>query len=941
MLAKLYSKLNLIKRCHKDNKGSTIVTVLVAFLFVSVLVAMTISTVAVNYKMRATDRLAKDEFYYAEKALNDIYSGLGENCALALGDAYSDTMARYKADSSNGTYPDSISAYNDFCKKYIGLIYDTTNSSSTKYGLSLAYSGDEAVSANLKVQLLEKLNSYIVGNKAEVKGIGDIVWCNKDRDPLFVSGTTEPLVAFEEANYPKIRSTIIKDVKVITKDADGIISGVTTDIVIDTPQIDFFTMNEEGLDYALAAGQGIEFNGDATINGSVYGGSKATGSIINMTKTSEYGGIVVNGTNVTINGERVVSGGDIYVDSFKDDVSGIIKSGHLVIKNDTKNEIWFDNLVVTGDYALSDSTPIGTSDEDTNDVYIEGDLYAQGDLQVERNNSKVKIAGNYYGYNSGSFDSKADALTDENGKAIVNKSNKFSAVVVNALKSKVDMSKLENLVVLGKAYINHTKGAKDMENNPNNTTPAEPNNAVVLSDGEPNDTGVGESVALKYGQELFLVPTEFLNGSSNPTVYKKEGFEFTINKEEMEKWFGWNYLDHNTGGVSGAIPEIQTVKLVSNGVYRAYCYLKFESETKQREFVEYVVDYDDTKAADIANKGTVEPFPLTLQKRHKDLLETQGTDVLVGDTGTKVYSNGAIVEYRDDTVSTVKDTNNIDRFGGYGAGMHKKYQYLCTYLDSMKNTPVSSSILLDVDSGDFEDTEYPFAKLFWTWGIRKALGPGESMCSGKCGGNCTEKCGEGDEFGSKVIVVRGFGPDTPVDLADIWQKHGHPANCFIIVEGSAYIKADMTIKGFIYVKDKLTVNEGVKLSVTYDSTLLDRRIEGERNALDASFREALANASLGESVDETVKKVYNDGNSYVTDDDYKESLTYLIRYILDTTTPKDGSAIVSGDRGDNIQYSDINSKRKYKLNTEEKQIVNDVTSDYTQFMYFENWKKGL
>ena len=69
---------NRIQDLSKDNKGSTIVMVLVAFFFVSVLVAIIMATVVANFRMRTIDRKTKDEFYYAEKALNDVYAGLGE-----------------------------------------------------------------------------------------------------------------------------------------------------------------------------------------------------------------------------------------------------------------------------------------------------------------------------------------------------------------------------------------------------------------------------------------------------------------------------------------------------------------------------------------------------------------------------------------------------------------------------------------------------------------------------------------------------------------------------------------------------------------------------------------------------------------------------------------------------------------------------------------------
>ena len=84
-----FEKLNKIS---KDNKGSVMITVLVAFLFVAVLASIILATVTVNFKMRSIDRRTKDEFYYAEKALNDLYNGIGQECSEIMGETYNDVF---------------------------------------------------------------------------------------------------------------------------------------------------------------------------------------------------------------------------------------------------------------------------------------------------------------------------------------------------------------------------------------------------------------------------------------------------------------------------------------------------------------------------------------------------------------------------------------------------------------------------------------------------------------------------------------------------------------------------------------------------------------------------------------------------------------------------------------------------------------------------------
>ena len=117
----------------ENNKGSVMITVLVAFLFVAVLAAIILSTVTVNFQMRAVDRSTKDEFYYAEKTLNDLYNGIGQDCSAIMGKAYNEVLAEYKT-TGNSSYMDEEKAYKAFCEKFVTKFYtDIAENQSTKF----------------------------------------------------------------------------------------------------------------------------------------------------------------------------------------------------------------------------------------------------------------------------------------------------------------------------------------------------------------------------------------------------------------------------------------------------------------------------------------------------------------------------------------------------------------------------------------------------------------------------------------------------------------------------------------------------------------------------------------------------------------------------------------------------------------------------------------
>ena len=60
----------------QDNKGSAIVMVLVSMAFVGIMASMLMFVTYNNYRMKITDYKAKDNFYSAEMAMDEIRAGV-------------------------------------------------------------------------------------------------------------------------------------------------------------------------------------------------------------------------------------------------------------------------------------------------------------------------------------------------------------------------------------------------------------------------------------------------------------------------------------------------------------------------------------------------------------------------------------------------------------------------------------------------------------------------------------------------------------------------------------------------------------------------------------------------------------------------------------------------------------------------------------------------
>ena len=89
LMASMIKKLNKLK---KNNRGSSIVLVIIAIAFVGTLATILVYATYYNYLMKHTDRSAKGNFYTAETALNEINAGLQQIVSTAMQESYAYTM---------------------------------------------------------------------------------------------------------------------------------------------------------------------------------------------------------------------------------------------------------------------------------------------------------------------------------------------------------------------------------------------------------------------------------------------------------------------------------------------------------------------------------------------------------------------------------------------------------------------------------------------------------------------------------------------------------------------------------------------------------------------------------------------------------------------------------------------------------------------------------
>ena len=111
-----------------NNSGSSIVLVIVALAFVGILTGALLTAVGSVYRLKLYDYNAKDNFYYLEIAMDEVYAGVGNTTMTCLQDAYSKTiedMVRYDTTKKAYVTIDQATAKANF---------DALDSSNVTYG---------------------------------------------------------------------------------------------------------------------------------------------------------------------------------------------------------------------------------------------------------------------------------------------------------------------------------------------------------------------------------------------------------------------------------------------------------------------------------------------------------------------------------------------------------------------------------------------------------------------------------------------------------------------------------------------------------------------------------------------------------------------------------------------------------------------------------------
>lgn len=376
------------KCMSKNNKGASLVLVIVAMLFVGIIASVILTVTVGNSNSVRTSQDTSKNFYSAESVLDDFKLFLQK-------------FANSSATSAYGAVLEHVAATGTGDKETLAKLYKRKFIESMNSELS---SFPELTST--------LINGSITFGRCDITNV-DISFAH------YVAGYYDTLKP-ENSTFPKLEGVVIT-----FKDENGYESKITTDITFSSQMPPFGWTNPKGdfsydVDhFAIISRNNISANSSyltGTIKGNIYAGNNLEVETDPATSSDQ----------LQLQSEYIIVGNNIDVVNGKLSLQKLNDSSLI---DSSVSEMWCNEIVV------------GSAEVSTNNM----NLYLSDDLTLNGKKSKfVSDGGYYYGYGADSR-TRVEAVTSDSGE-------KSSAIVLNGLSSTLDISKLSGLYIAGTAY---------------------------------------------------------------------------------------------------------------------------------------------------------------------------------------------------------------------------------------------------------------------------------------------------------------------------------------------------------------------------------------------------------------------------------------------------------------------------------------------------------
>lgn len=503
--------------------------VIVTMAFLSVLATSVLVAVGFSYRLKLYNMNSKNNFYYVEQALDEIYAGVGNVAVQNLRKAYQDTV--------------EVMVYYDTGRK----AYVTRNDSDANKIMKKTF-----------IQYMKNDNSFSINvdpgtGKSPIQALMEDAVTNPDIQ-LDLSNIVVDTSASDAVTIKNVTVKRTAKYKSGSNNSDYIQS-ITTDICVGEPayNVNFSNTNSdhsELYDFSLVADAGIEITGatsSVNISGNIYGASdfynknyeakNDTGATIlsntysgaasdvssyltsearyqecdGVREKSMYSGLYISGAKVILQAAKCIVPGSFSVFNGAQIVVSAKQEGKVV-----PSDMWVDNIVLGG---YTPSTGSAKAD-----MYANAHVY--DDLELDATGSTFKMEGAYYGYNySQATDKRSFNSVSASSYKTASGDNKedhynSSSIILNGDDSNLDFSTLDKMYIAGRAYVEMSKKvSKDTKTINNGESDEDVETKTYEYDNTINDYVTGESVSVKSNQLAYMPIKNWIKKDTDGKYY--------------------------------------------------------------------------------------------------------------------------------------------------------------------------------------------------------------------------------------------------------------------------------------------------------------------------------------------------------------------------------------------------------------------------------------
>lgn len=349
---------------RNDNRGSSILMVILMAAGIGVMAAIALWVSLRNVQMKTTDAEIKESFYSAEGVLEQVKAGVKEKAEAAYKEAVTKDLENFAKYNNSSQTPAGAAASSAASEKARRAEDFKKNFKDTfKRSIDRGSEGEYNIKSisNLVDQSLLNSPTYPYAVVSAMKtGLSGDIGIVKDEDDKLV----------------------LKGIRVRYVSEDEQVSEIVTDITVAVPKPDVVsaTSDLDLFEYAIIGDKGVEVTaGNVNIKGSVYAGFSDS---LNKQAfvTSDY-------TNVGLYDKTLIANGTINI------------ANNASLKASANQKIWAGNILLDGGRAE-----------------LTGASYVADDLTLSGVRSSAKISGTYKGYGDDKNVASSSSAIIINGK---------------------------------------------------------------------------------------------------------------------------------------------------------------------------------------------------------------------------------------------------------------------------------------------------------------------------------------------------------------------------------------------------------------------------------------------------------------------------------------------------------------------------------------------